>query len=154
MKVLLVLYESLLSRGNIHQQLEEQLNLLSKVIGPDSIYAVITSEMKHLFDLFPELVFIKNDKGSFLYGLYKGLRKLRGNHVLVLDPIEKLTKEKLSQFLSAGKKNLVSKGMALFRLMDLDYIIRTVEKYKNSEGSIEEILSEVYQEYGIKYEVI
>jgi len=125
MKVLLVLYKSLLNREDLLKKLEEELNLLSKVIGPDSIYAVIPSEMKGLFDRFPELVFIRNDRGSFLYGLYKGLRKLRGNHVLVLDPVEKLTVEKLAQVLSAGKKNVLSKGWALLRLMDLDYVIRT-----------------------------
>jgi hypothetical protein len=127
MKVLLVLHKALSNREDLLKKLEEELNLLSRVIGPDSIYAVIPSEMNDLFDRFPELVFIRNDKGSFLYGLYKGLRKLRGNHVLVLDPVERLTKEKLAQVLSAGKKNVLSKGWALLRLMDLDYVIRTVE---------------------------
>ncbi|WP_448583856.1 hypothetical protein [Thermocrinis sp.] len=154
MKVLLILYKSLLEKEDLQKDLEEQVSLLNRIIGPDSIYAVITSEMKDLFDKFPELVFINNEKGSFLYGLYKGLRKLRGNHVLVLDPIEKLTKEKLAKFLNAGKKNVVSKGAALLRLMDLDYVIRTVEKRRNVEGSIEDILNEVYQEYGIKYEIL
>ncbi|WP_448587369.1 hypothetical protein [Thermocrinis sp.] len=154
MKVLLVLYKSILEKENITKDLEEQVNLLSRMVGPDSIYAVITSEMKDLFDRFPDLVFINNEKGSFLYGLYKGLRKLRGNHVLVWDPIEKLTKEKLARLLSAGKKNLLSKKVALLRLMDLDYVIRTAEKYKNEEGSIEDILNKVYQEYGIKYEIL
>ncbi len=154
MKVLLILYKSLLEKEDLQKDLEEQVSLLNRIIGPDSIYAVITSEMKDLFDKFPELVFINNEKGSFLYGLYKGLRKLRGNHVLVLDPIEKLTKEKLAKFLNAGKKNIVSKGAVLLRLMDLDYVIRTVEKRRNVEGSIEDILNEVYQEYGIKYEIL
>ncbi|WP_333784830.1 hypothetical protein [Thermocrinis sp.] len=154
MKVLLILYRSLLEKEDLTEDLKDQVNLLSRIIGPDSIYAVITSEMKDLFDKFPEVVFINNEKGSFLYGLYKGLRKLRGNHVLVLDPIEKLTKEKLAKLLSAGKKNIVSKGVALLRLMDLDYVIRTVERYRNAEGNIEDILNEVYQEYGIKYEIL
>jgi hypothetical protein len=153
-KVLLVLHKALSNTEDLLKKLEEELNLLSKVMGPDSIYAVIPSEMKDLFDRFPELVFIRNDKGSFLYGLYKGLRKLRGNHVLVLDPVERLTKEKLAQVLSAGKKNVLSKGWALLRLMDLDYVIRTVEKYREKEGSMEEILEEVYKEYGIKYEIV
>ncbi len=154
MKALLILYRSLLEKEDLIKDLEDQVNLLSRIIGHDSIYAVITSEMKDLFDKFPELVFINNEKGSFLYGLYKGLRKLRGNHVLVLDPIEKLTKEKLAKLLSAGKKNIMLKGAALLRLMDLDYVIRTVEKHRNVEGNIEDILNEVYQEYGIKYEIL
>ncbi|WP_029551614.1 hypothetical protein [Thermocrinis jamiesonii] len=154
MKVLLILYRSLLNKKDLIKDLEDQVNLLSRVIGPDSIYAVITSEMKDLFDKFPELVFINNEKGSFIYGLYKGLRKLRGNHVLVIDPVEKLTKEKLGKLLSAGKKNIISKGVALLKLMDLDYVIRTVEKYRNAEANIEDILNEVYQEYGIKYEIL
>ena len=144
-KVLLVLHKALLNTEDLLKKLEEELNLLSKVMGPDSIYAVIPSEMKDLFDRFPELVFIRNDRGSFLYWLYKGLKKLRGNHVLVLDPVERLTREKLAKVLSAGKKNVLSKGWALLRLMDLDYVIRTVEKYKEKEGSMEEILEEVYK---------
>ncbi len=152
-KVLLVLYESLRDKEHLIKKLEEELNLLYRIIGPDSIYAVVPSEMKDLFDRFPDLVFIRNDKGNFLYGLYKGLRKLRGNHILVLDPAERLTKEKLAQVLSAGKKNILSKGWALFKLMDLDYVIRTVEKYREKEESIERIFEELHREYGIKYEI-
>jgi hypothetical protein len=68
--------------------------------------------------------------------------------------VERLTKEKLAQVLNAGKKNVLSKGCALLRLMDLDYVIRTVEKHREKEGSMEEILEEVYKEYGIKYEIL
>lgn len=53
MKVLLVLYNALSNREDLLKKLEEELNLLSRVIGPDSIYAVIPSEMKDLFDRFP-----------------------------------------------------------------------------------------------------
>jgi hypothetical protein len=53
MKVLLVLHKALSNREDLLKKLEEELNLLSKVIGPDSIYAVIPSEMKGLFDRFP-----------------------------------------------------------------------------------------------------
>jgi hypothetical protein len=67
---------------------------------------------------------------------------------------KRLTKEKLAQVLSAGKKNVLSKGWALLRLMDLDYVIRTVEKYREKEGSMEKIFEEVYKEYGIKYEIL
>ncbi|MCX8060071.1 MAG: hypothetical protein N3C13_02610, partial [Aquificaceae bacterium] len=86
MKVLIILYSKLLEDNDLLQKVSEKVNYLKKLIGPDSLYAVITTEMKDFIDRFPDLIFIRNDKGTFLYGLYKGLRKLRGNDVLVLDP--------------------------------------------------------------------
>jgi hypothetical protein len=41
-----VLHKALSNREDLLKKLEEELNLLSRVIGPDSIYAVIPSEMK------------------------------------------------------------------------------------------------------------
>jgi len=154
MKALLVLYSKLLEKENFFEKLERDINLLKKLIGPDSLYAVITSEMKELFDRFPELVFLRNDKDTLLYGIYKGLRKLRGNDVLILDPKEEITKEKILSFVSQRRKNVVSKGIALLKLIDLDYIIRTMEALIDKELEFSQVMNLVQEEYGIDYEAL
>jgi len=158
-KVLIVLYAKLTEDQGLVSKLERELSLLKKFVGPDSLYAVITSEMKHLFDKFPELVFMRNDKGTLLYGIYKGLRKLRGHDVLVLDGKELITKEKILNFISQRRKNLLTaercwKGIALLKLIDLDYIIRTMEKFINEEMDFLDVMKLVKEEYGIDYEVL
>ncbi|ADC89575.1 hypothetical protein Thal_0943 [Thermocrinis albus DSM 14484] len=154
MKVLFVLYSDLLKRVDLQDKLEKELELVKKLIGPDSVYATITSEMKHFFDIFPDLVFIRNDKGTFIYGAYKGLRKLRGNAVLLIDGGVSLTKHKLAEFIRRGKKNILCTGLALIKLVDLDYIIRTMERYKDGDASLSHIMEEVKREYGIDYEML
>ncbi len=160
MKVLIVLYSKLLQDKDLKAKLMQKVGALKKLIGPDSLYAVITSEMKEVIDLLPDLVFIRNDKGSFVYGLYKGLRKLRGNDVLVLDGGKNLEVEKLREFISKRRKNVVYavenmwKGMALIRLIDLDYLIRTLETFlKEEEANFLSIVEKLKEDYGIEYEI-
>ncbi|RMH05445.1 MAG: hypothetical protein D6699_03460 [Aquificota bacterium] len=160
MKVLIVLYSKLLQDKDLKTKLLQKVGALKKLIGPDSLYAVITSEMKEVIDLLPDLVFIRNDKGSFVYGLYKGLRKLRGNDVLVLDGGKNLEVEKLREFISKRRKNVVYavenmwKGMALIRLIDLDYLIRTLETFlKEEEANFLSIVEKLKEDYGIEYEI-
>lgn len=160
MKALLVFYSKLLSESQIIQKAEEKIQLLKKFIGPDSIYAVITPEMKGFIDLFPDLVFIRNDKGTLLYGIYKGLRKLRGNDVLLIDPFEDLGVDKIKEFISKKRVNaghFISgkwKGIAKLRLVDLDYFIRSLEflLLDTEEKDFSTLMLKVKQEYGIEYE--
>ncbi len=160
MKVLIVLYSKLIEDSKFINKLEKEVSLLKKLIGPDSLYAVITSEMKHLFDKFPDLVFLRNDKETLLYGIYKGLRKLRGNDVLILDGKEAITKERILNFISQRRKNLLSvaekcwSGVAVLKLIDLDYIIRTMERFVNEDVDFLEIMKLVKEDYGIDYEVL
>ncbi|MCS7308531.1 MAG: hypothetical protein NZ526_08305, partial [Aquificaceae bacterium] len=90
--------------SDLIQKVSEKVNLLKKLIGPDSLYATITTEMKDFLDKFPDLVFIRNDRGTFIYGLYKGLRKLRGNDVLVIDPSQVINLEKLREIIAKRRK--------------------------------------------------
>ena len=48
MKVLLVFYSKLLNENELLQRAGEKVSILKRLIGPDSLYAVITSEMKDL----------------------------------------------------------------------------------------------------------
>lgn len=156
----MVLYSRLLEDKELFTKVSEKVNFLKKLIGPDSLYAVITTEMKDFIDNFPDLVFIRNDKGTFLYGLYKGLRKLRGNDVLVLDPSKFISLEKIKDFVSKRRKNVVYtsegewKGIALFRLIDLDYFIRTIEGFLSEEKDLWDVVERVKRDYGIEYEII
>jgi len=162
MKVLLVFYSKLLSESELLQRVSEKVNTLKRFIGPDSLYAVITSEMKDFIDKFPDLVFIRNDKGTFLYGLYKGLRKLRGNDVLVLDPFQAISLDKIKEFISKRRVNAFhslnehGKGIALFRLIDLDYFIRSSEilLLEKKEEDLSTLMEKVKQDYGIEYEML
>ncbi|MCS7307286.1 MAG: hypothetical protein NZ526_01905 [Aquificaceae bacterium] len=160
MKVLLVFYSKLLEDSELSQKVSEKVNFLKRLIGPDSLYAVITTEMKDFIDKFPDLVFIRNDKGTFIYGLYKGLRKLRGNDVLVLDPSHILKIDKIKEFIAKKRKNAIhlnnegGSGLALFRLIDLDYYIRTIESLLPEEKDLTALLDQVRRDYGIEYETV
>ncbi len=160
MKVLIVFYSKLLQDSELLQKVVDKVNILKKLIGPDSLYAVITTEMKDFIDKFPDLVFIRNDRGTFLYGLYKGLRKLRGNDVLVLDPSQVISLDKLKEFIAKRRQNALYsengkwKGIALVRLIDLDYIIRTLEGFLGEEKELTAVMEKVKQDYGIQYETL
>ena len=160
MKVLIVFYSKLLQDSELLQKVVDKVNILKKLIGPDSLYAVITTEMKDFIDKFPDLVFIRNDRGTFLYGLYKGLRKLRGNDVLVLDPSQVISLDKLKEFIAKRRQNALYsengkwKGIALVRLIDLDSLIRTLEGFLGEEKELTAVMEKVKQEYGIQYETL
>ena len=160
MKVLIVFYSKLLQDSELLQKVVDKVNILKKLIGPDSLYAVITTEMKDFIDKFPDLVFIRTDRGTFLYGLYKGLRKLRGNDVLVLDPSQVISLDKLKEFIAKRRQNALYsengkwKGIALVRLIDLDYLIRTLEGFLGEEKELTAVMEKVKQEYGIQYETL
>lgn len=156
----MVFYSRLLQESDLLQKVADRVNTLKRLIGPDSLYAVITTEMKDFIDRFPDLVFIRNDRGTFLYGLYKGLRKLRGNDVLVLDPSQVISLDKLREFISKRRKNALYstdgewKGLALLRLIDLDYFIRTLEGLLGEEKDLTTVMEKLKQEYGIEYETL
>ncbi len=135
MKTLILLYSDLLKIGKekLYAQLEQNINLLQKVIGIDSIYASISSQFKDLFDKFPDVCFINNLKDTSVFGAYKGLRKLRGNNVLLIDGGVKLSRETIAKFLNrinvtVGIIKDRWSGIALINMRDLDYVIKSLEK--------------------------
>ncbi len=141
MKALLLLYSGLLEEGKekLYTELEKNISLLTRIIGIDSIYASVSSHFKDMFDKFPEVCFINNVRDSSVFGAYKGLRKLRGNDVLLVDAGSTLTKEGLLTFfnrvnVTVGMVKERWSGVALIKMRDVDYMIRSLEK--NFERSI------------------
>ena len=135
MKVLLLLYSDLLKEGEekLYSRLEKNLKLINKVIGIDNIYAAVSAPFKDLFEKFPDLCFINNVKDSSVFGAYKGLRKLRGNDVLIIDGGVKLEKEHLFQFfnrinVTVGMIKEKWSGIAFVKMRDVDYMIRSLER--------------------------
>ncbi len=135
MKVLLLLYSDLLKEGEekLYSRLEKNLRLINKVIGIDNIYAAVSAPFKDLFEKFPDLCFINNVKDSSVFGAYKGLRKLRGNDVLIIDGGVKLEKEHLFQFfnrlnVTVGMIKEKWSGIAFVKMRDVDYMIRSLER--------------------------
>ncbi len=135
MKALLLLYSELLNTGKekFYSELEKNLDILGRIIGIDSIYASVSSHFKEVFDKFPEVCLINNLKDSSVFGAYKGLRKLRGNDVLLIDGGTKLTKESVFSFfnrmhVTVGMVKERWSGIALIKMRDLDYVVKSMER--------------------------
>ncbi len=159
MKVLLLLYSSLLSpsRRELYKNLEKNMEVLTKVIGIDSIYASISSHFKDLFDRFPEVCFINNLRDSSVFGAYKGLRKLRGDDVIILDGGVKVTRDLLFKFIgrihvTVGTIRDRWAGIALVKMRDLDYMIRSLER--NFEGTMIDAFRTLKETYSIVTEFL
>ena len=154
MKVLILLYSKLISerKRDLYRDLEKNVEILSKVIGIDSIYASISSHFKDLFDRLPDVCFINNIRDSSVFGAYKGLRKLRGDDVLLLDGGVKITRELLQRFI--GRINVTVgtikdkwAGIAVVKMRDVDYFIRSLER--NLEGTMLDAFRTLRDTYNI-----
>ncbi|MCX8060911.1 MAG: hypothetical protein N3C13_06925, partial [Aquificaceae bacterium] len=68
--------------------------------------------------------------------------------------------EKLKEFVSKRRKNLLYtlngkwEGLALLRLIDLDYFIRTMEALLPEERDLSSVAEQVKRDYGIQYETL
>lgn len=143
------------------KSVDEKLMPIERLFGQDSLYAVISVDTKHFIDAFPELVYILNETGNLLYGIYKGLRKLRGNDVFLIDLSFEHSVETIRQFAKARRQNLLHsingswRGLALLRLIDLDYVIRSLESLvDNSYLDFTQIMQSIKREYGIEYDLV
>ncbi|MCS7084352.1 MAG: hypothetical protein NZL90_05165 [Aquificaceae bacterium] len=139
----------------------EKLMPIERLFGQDSLYAVISADAKHFIDAFPELVYIFNETGSLLHGIYKGLRKLRGNDVFLIDLSFEHSAEVIRQFAKARRQNLLHsingswQGLALLRLIDLDYVIRSLESLVDRNYlDFAQIMQSIKREYGIEYDLL
>ena len=135
MKVLLILYSQLIGdcKENLYGQLDRNLSLLHKFIGIDSIYASVSYHFKDIFDRFPELCLVNSLKDNPVFAAYRGLRKLRGDDVLLVDGGIQLTKESLVSFfnrvhVTVGIVKEKWSGIALIKMRDIDYMVRSLEK--------------------------
>jgi len=86
MKLLLIFYEDLVkSKKEILDSMHKNFRIIKKFFGIDNVYASITSSFIELFSIFPDICLINNIKGTINYGVYKGLRKLKGDDVVLID---------------------------------------------------------------------
>ncbi len=159
MKALLLLYSDLLKQGKekFYTELERNLEVLSKVIGIDSLHASVSARFKDVFDKFPEVCLINSIKDSSVFAAYRGLRKLRGNDVLLVDGRARLSKEMVFEFLNrihvtVGMVKEKWSGVALIKMRDLDYVIKGLEK--NFERSVLEAFYTVRDTYNVFTEFI
>ena len=137
----MLLYPKLLEEGKeqLYSRIERNVELLQRFIGVDSLYVSMTSHFKDLFERFPDLCIINSIKESPVFGAYRGLRKLRGSDVLMVDGGISLSREEITKFLGGlhVKVGLIKKrwaGIALIKMRDLDYVIKSLER--NFEKSI------------------
>lgn len=159
MKVLLVLYSDLLKEGKdkFYSRLESNLKLINRVMGIDNIYASVSSPFRDAFDRFPDVCFVNNLKDSSVFGAYKGLRKLRGNDVLIIDGGVRLEKEILFQFfnrvhVTVGMVRERWSGVAFVKMRDVDYMVRSLER--NFERSMLDAFRTLKETYSIAAEFI
>ncbi len=159
MKALLVLYSELLENGRekFYKELEKNVSVLNRIVGIDSVYASVSSQFKDIFERFPDLCLINNLRDTSVFGAYKGLRKLRGNDVLLIDGGIRLSKETLFNFfnrvhVTVGMVREKWSGVAFVKMRDVDYVIRSLEN--NFEKSILDAFYTLRDTYSIATEFI
>ncbi len=135
MKTLLLFYSDLLEEGKdkLYQELENNIKILKKTVGVDSIYASISSQFKDIFDRFPDLCLINSLRDNPVFAAYRGLRKLRGSDVLLIDGGAKFNKENILSFfnrfnVTVGMIKEKWSGLALIKMRDIDYVIKSMER--------------------------
>ena len=154
MKALLVLYSDLLESGKekFYSQLEANLSVLGRVIGIDSIYVSLSSHFRDVFERFPEVCIINNVKDSSVFGAYRGLRKLRGSDVLLIDGGASLSKDLVFSFfnrmnVTVGMVKDRWSGVAFVKMRDVDYLIKSLEQ--NFEKTILDAFNTLKNTYSI-----
>ena len=157
MKVLLLVYSDLLKKEDFWEVFEKNVDILSRVIGIDSLYASVSSRFIEIFDRFPEICFINNLKDTPVFGAYKGLRKLRGNDVLIVDGGCPLSKDWIFQLINrvnvtVGMLKQRWAGIALVKMRELDYMVRSLEK--NFERSMLEAFHTLKNTYSVVTEFL
>ncbi|NPA32873.1 MAG: hypothetical protein GXO04_04530, partial [Aquificae bacterium] len=103
---------------------------------------------------FPEICFINNTLGTLNFGLYKGLRKLKGEDVLVVDGGKKLAEEKLRKLPITDKPSILLKkgsweGLAYIPKREIYYVVKSLER--TLEDSITRAFALLKNSYGINY---
>ncbi len=131
MKALLVLYSGLKDK-EINSTIENNIKLLYRTVGIDSIYASISEHFLDMFHKFPDLCFVNNSRDEPSFGTYRGLRKLRGNDVLVIEGFVRLNRELIQGFLNRVNLTVGTirgrwSGLAFINMKNLDYVVRSLE---------------------------
>ncbi|GAB6066343.1 hypothetical protein JCM9492_14360 [Aquifex pyrophilus] len=155
MKVLLVFYKELeKQKDSIFKLTEENYRLIRKKLGIDNLYAVITEGFLDAFKLFPEFCFINNTQGTLNFGVYKGMRKLKGEDILVIDAGKKLVEDKLVKIPLTGIASMLTQkgkwaGVAYIPKREIYYFLRSLEK--TFDRCITDAFKVLKSSYGIDY---
>jgi len=153
MKVLLLFYEELnAKRGEVFKVMEENYRVLKRRLGLDNLYASVSEDFLGLVKSFPELCFIYNRLGTLQEGLYRGLRKLKKDDLLIVDGGKRIKEESLWALLKEKVPSLALSGeswggLAYVPLREVYYLIKSLER---EEGLVKafEALKKIY---GIPY---
>ncbi len=134
MKALILLYSQLLNsnKEEFYKKLGANVDLLKRLIGVDSLYASVSSSFREVFERFPDVCLINSVKDGSVFAAYRGLRKLRGEDVLLIDGGVSLKREHIAQFLNrlnvtVGVLKNSWGGIALIKMRDIDYVIKSLE---------------------------
>ncbi len=159
MKALILLYSQVIKSGkeDFYASLEKKVEVVKRLIGVDSIYASVSGHFKEVFDRFPEICIINSIRDSSVFSAYRGLRKLRGNDVLMIDGSANITRENLLSFfnrinVTVGMIKDRWGGIAFIKMRDLDYVVKSLER--NFERSITDAFITLKEKYSIVTEFI
>jgi len=155
MKILLVFYKDLeREKDKVLSLMQLNYEFIRRKLGIDNLYASITEGFLEVFKKFPEICFINNTKGTLNFGVYKGLRKLKGNDILIIDAGKKLLEEKLKRLSFLDTPSLLMRenkweGLAYIPKREVYYFIKSLER--SFEKGIIETFKILKNSYGISY---
>jgi len=153
MKVLLLFYEELSAkREEVFKVMEENYRLLKKRLGLDNLYASVSEDFLGLVKSFPELCFVYNRLGTLQEGLYRGLRKLKKDDLLIVDGGKRIKEESLWELLKEKVPSVALSeggwgGLAYLPLREVYYFIKSLER----EGGLLKAFEALKRVYGIPY---
>ncbi|AAC06574.1 hypothetical protein [Aquifex aeolicus] len=155
MKVLIVFYKDLeKNKEEILNLMKKNYKLIKRKLGIDNIYASITEEFLEIFYLFPEICLINNTRGTLNFGLYKGLRKLKGDDILVVDAGKSFSEGKFEKVPMGDLPSILMDkekwaGLAYIPMREMYYFIRSLEE--NFDKCITEAFETLKKSYGINF---
>ncbi len=158
MKILLIFYEDLVkNKEEILSLMQKNFRMIRKFFGIDNIYASITSNFLEVFKAFPDICLINNLKGTINYGIYKGLRKLKEDNVVIVDAGKEIKESIVRKIFQSDKPYIFLKnrnwyGVAFIPRREVYYVIKSFEQ--NPEKDIMEAFNFLRKIYGIDYESI
>ncbi len=145
------------NKEEILSLMQKNFKLIKKFFGIDNIYASITSSFLEIFKAFPDICLINNLKGTINYGIYKGLRKLKEDDVVIIDAGREIKASIVRKIFHSEKPYLILKdekwyGIAFIPRKEIYYFIKSLEK--TSERNIIDAFSFLRKTYGIDFEFI
>lgn len=158
MKILLIFYEDLVkNKKEILTLMQKNFKIIRKFFGIDNVYASITSSFLEIFKAFPEICLINNLKGTINYGIYKGLRKLKEDDVVIIDAGREIREDIVRKIFQGEKPYLFTDnshwyGIAFIPRREVYYVIKSFER--NPGKDIMEAFSFLSRTYGIEYKSI